>query len=223
MRQRYSKDIENGDLLIHLVLFWGWLWDLDAEESFDLRFVPEEVVWPAPEHNGSISYDHIFDTITTFAVESGSAGSLPSRSIQALTPPWHPPPSYPGFGSNLKVIFWFRFCLVLEWQYSKLGGKGNLGGHEKMQWSNCRYDCNYEIYLGKEKLEYIIQSNWSRQTMRAMLTWYKENKEGKNLEQKLPHGESSEATCPLQRSGKASLLVLVEGILLVLCVFGVPL
>ena len=83
-------------------------------------------------------FDHIFDTITTFAVESGSAGSLPSQSIQALTPPWHRPPSYPGSRTNLRVIFWLRFCLVLEWQYSKLGGKANLGGYEKMQWSNCR-------------------------------------------------------------------------------------
>ena len=53
--QRFSKDTENRDLIIHVVLFWWWWWDLDAKESFDLRFVPEEVVWPAPEHNGSIS------------------------------------------------------------------------------------------------------------------------------------------------------------------------
>ena len=95
--------------------------------------------------------DHIFDTITTFAVESGSAGSLPSRSIQALTPPWHRPPSYPGSRTNLRVIFWLRFCLVLEWQYSKLGGKGNLGGHEKMQWSNCRYDLQLWDIFGEGK------------------------------------------------------------------------
>ena len=66
-------------------------------------------------------FDHIFDTITTFAVESGSAGSLPSQSIQALTPPWHPPPSYPGSQTNLKVILWFSFCLVFA--ISKIGGQ----------------------------------------------------------------------------------------------------
>ena len=51
----WDKDIQKTPRIGISASMLFWWWDLDAEESFDLRFVPEEVVWPAPEHNGSIS------------------------------------------------------------------------------------------------------------------------------------------------------------------------
>ena len=51
----WDKDIQKTPRIGISSSMLFWWWDLDAEESFDLRFVPEEVVWPAPEHNGSIS------------------------------------------------------------------------------------------------------------------------------------------------------------------------
>ena len=136
LRQRYSKDTENRDLLIHVVLFWWWWWDLDAEESFDLRFVPEEVVWPAPEHNGSIS-------LTIFLTQSLLLKR--NRVVQEVLPvkvfrPWLLldilRPVIRALRQSKKWYYDSAFASSL--QYPKLGGKGNLGGYENMQWSSCR-------------------------------------------------------------------------------------